>query len=366
MLSLVTKLGSHARRSTTATTTAALLGWAIGGCAHPAAVPRCAETPAPTARYVDADGNTLERYDDLWRQLARFYGATQPGAIAVHFAPGGPSRFDAAQATVTLSLGALRGRSLRPVLAHESSHLFLAALTGGASTLEGFRFVDEGVASLLEHQVAADEAVWKVQALGGTAERLRAAPFGLAELQRWSAFFGDGGERSDYGAYDVGASFVLFVRAEHGDARLVELLRAIGATRSLDAASRQALGRPLAELEAAWLAYLRRVDLGAAGPVHVLELRPANDEHGAPTDLREITVTFDADMAPSLCLSTPCQEGVCHDHARWKTPRTLAIGVDHPLLPHHAYRLALGWQSCRLKSLAGGELPLTEWRFETR
>ncbi len=353
-------------RSDRAAATSALAALATAACAPPVAAPRCPEPAVAPARYVDADGNTLERYDALWSQLSRFYGATRPSTIEVRFAPAGPSRFDLDRSAVTLSLGALAGKAVRPVLAHESSHLFLAALTGGASTLEALRFVDEGVASLVEHQVAGDEAVWKVQVLGATAARLRAAPFGFAELARWSSLFGDGGPRSDYGAYDLGASFVLYVREAHGEARTMDLLRALGATRSLDEGARHALGVPIAQLEAGWLAYVRRVELGAPGPVHVVEARPADDERGVPTDQREITVTFDADMARTLCLSTPCQDGVCHDHARWKTPRTIAIALDRPLLPRHAYRITLGWQSCRLRSLAGGELPLTEWRFETR
>jgi hypothetical protein len=71
-------------------------------------------------------------------------------------------------------------------------------------------------------------------------------------------------------------------------------------------------------------------------------------------------------MTPNICVLTPCKEGICFDHARWPTPRTLTIAIDRALLPAHAYQLSLGTSSCRLQSRTGAELPVTEWRFETR
>jgi Bacterial Ig-like domain len=140
-------------------------------------------------------------------------------------------------------------------------------------------------------------------------------------------------------------------------------LRAVAATRSLDASVKQGLGRPLPEVEAAWLAYVRRTPVNVP---KVVESSPANGSRGVPTTLTEIAVNFDVEMVPDICVLTPCKEGICFDHARWTTGRTLAIAIDRPLFPAHVYQLSLGTPSCRLQSRAGAELPVTEWRFETQ
>jgi hypothetical protein len=342
----------------------------LGGLCLSTASCRGREAPLPaveprpvTAHYVDADGSVLDEYDALWAQLSRFYQSPRPATIHVRRRPSGTSMFDVPSSTVLISAASLHGGPERPTIAHESSHLFLAEITAAASTLDAFRFIDEGLACVIEHEVGGGIDAYRDRALRRAAGRLREGPITFERVQRWSTYFGTPERGLDFGAYDVGASFVFFVRDTWGDGRLLDLLRALGVTRSLESAVERSLGRPLPEVEAAWIAYVGRVPVSVP---QVVEQIPANGSRAASTTLAEVTVTFDVEMSPSICVLTPCQEGICFDHARWTTARTLAIAIERPLLSAHAYTLSLGTPTCRMQSRAGVELPVTVWRFETQ
>ncbi len=115
-------------------------------------------------------------------------------------------------------------------------------------------------------------------------------------------------------------------------------------------------------MEGLWLA-------GAAVGAHhgptVVSRSPLDGAARVAIDTRELSVAFDTDMQPTVCVNAPCDQGVCYDHARWSTPRTLTIAVDPKLLPKHDYSIGLGARSCHLKSVGGYELPVTIWRFRT-
>ena len=335
---------------------------ACGGRAAPAPCQPCAPSVPVAAHYVDADDNSLEKYDAIWSALQRFYRSESPANIRVRYRPSGPSMFDVPSSTVVISLSSLEKSSLRATIAHESSHLFLAALTEGASTLDELRFIDEGLASVLGYEIDGQLAPYQARAVRLAAGRMKEAPITFERVARWPTFFGSGGKNLDWGAYDVGASFVFYLRDEVGDARLVDLLRSLGRTRSLEASARQVLGRSLSELESGWHAYVGKAKVDVP---KLIDQSPQTLSQAVSTTRSEISVTFDVDMAPIVCLMTPCQEGICFDHARWKTERTLVVAIERPLLPKHTYRLALGVPSCRLRSRAGDELPVTEWSFET-
>ncbi|MGZ3423200.1 MAG: Ig-like domain-containing protein [Polyangiales bacterium] len=322
----------------------------------------CPEAKPPKAHFVDSDGNTLEQYDAIWVWLSRVYGQAGPTPIRITFRGRGDSMFQVATSSMDLSLQPLDGRSPRATIAHEASHLFLAQLTKRASELEEFRFVDEGLASVLEHELDGPSTAFRKSALGGAALRLHEAKYGFARVQRWSTFFGVDRDR-DWGAYDVGASFVYFVRERYGEPALFKLLSTIGETRALGTAIARALGASMDDVEAGWLAYVEKA--GYSAPRIVAE-NPVDGDTAVPVDRSEISVTFDSDMSPTICVVTPCKEGICFDHASFRDPRTLVIKIDKPLLPAHDYHLALGVRSCRLRGTDGRELPITNWGFETK
>ncbi len=67
-------------------------------------------------------------------------------------------------------------------------------------------------------------------------------------------------------------------------------------------------------------------------------------------------------------MGTPCGDsGVCFEHARWRTPRELAVRVEPRLQPGTTYTLTLGSASRGrpLISCAGQPLPVSRWRFTT-
>ncbi|HTQ45347.1 MAG TPA: Ig-like domain-containing protein, partial [Polyangiaceae bacterium] len=185
----------------------------------------------------------------------------------------------------------------------------------------------------------------------------------LADLEQWSTYFGVP-PKADFDAYDVGSAFLFFVEGKYGQDKLKALLVDLGRTRELAASARAVLGLSADETEAAWEQYLR-----AAG-VHVPAVTlmvPADGEADVATDLREVRVTFDADMQPGICVITDCHDGLCYDHARWADPRTFVVAVVGSLLPAHDYILSLGVPGrCRLKDRHGVEAPTTPWRFRTR
>jgi hypothetical protein len=194
----------------------------------------------------------------------------------------------------------------------------------------------------------------------------------IADMQAWSQYFGDPTghpERvADYDAYVVGAAFDFFMQDTYGEGALKSLFVDLAKTHSLTVSVKTVFGRTLEEVETGWTAYLRAVDVSVLprAPA-VIEMAPANGATGVAPDLAEIHVTFDVDMTSSICMSAPCSAGICYDHARWKDSRTLAIAIDKPLLPDHAYSLSLGSPpTCVLRSSDGVKLPVARWEFRTR
>lgn len=96
------------------------------------------------------------------------------------------------------------------LVAHESSHIGLHHFTAGASTLEQFRFFDEGLANIMG-AIAADRlSAYKQQALNAGAAQHSKGNVSFAKVQKWSSYYGRPGSGTKY-AYDVGASFNFFV-----------------------------------------------------------------------------------------------------------------------------------------------------------
>jgi hypothetical protein len=85
-----------------------------------------------------------------------------------------------------------------------------------------------------------------------------------------------------------------------------------------------------------------------------------------PIETKELVATFDMPMQPKVCMNAPCHEGLCFDHAAWRTPRELVVTVTKPLRPGRWYEITLGTPTCRLTSRAGARMTPTIWRFKTR
>jgi hypothetical protein len=304
--------------------------------------------------------------------LTAYFGGAVPGTITVNYASGPGDYFDSRRNGITISMAETHGPRELGLVAHEASHLALAAFSGGVSTLEPFRFMDEGLAAIIEHTVGGTLPKYRHAALVVAARRLSTGSVSLADLQAWSRYFGDPighPERAaDYDAYEVGSAFDFFVQDTHGEGALRSLFADLARTRSLASSVRTVFGHTLDETEAAWVAYLRAVDVSVASrPPAVVEMVPANGAAGVATDLAEVRVTFDTDMTPFICVNTPCNEGICYDHAVWRDLRTLAIKIDRPLMPDHPYSLSLGSPPrCMLKSEDRVELPVVKWEFRTR
>jgi hypothetical protein len=334
------------------------------GCAARPPCPPAAPAPPPS-HYVDADDNSLERYDPVWQLLAGFFGDAMPPRIRVEYLPGGTSRFDPEHDRVQLSLSSLKRSGPRCVVAHESSHLALARLTRQASTRDPLRFIDEGLASVLQARCQGDPAAFRQRALGVAATRLAEGRVSFALVDRWSEYFGrsDQPDRLDFDAYLVGASFVLYALETLGEATVRRLLVDLGRTGDLAASVTAVLQRPPAELERGWLAWLGRVPVPAVP--RIVALSPPHLARGVRRELPVVEVTFDTDMQPDICVSTDCR-GVCYRDAYWKGPRTLAIRTVPPLPAGHRYELSLGVAGrCALRSVGGRPLPVTPWVFET-
>src|SRR5262249_41286970 len=153
--------------------------------------------------------------------------------------------------------------------------------------------------------------------------------------------FGDPAIKADFDAYLVGSAFLFFLDDAHGAGTSKRVLVDIGKTRSLARSLASVLGQSQSEVEQAWEGYLRAARREAKPPAIALMV-PDNGATGVAPDLAEVFVTFDADMAPNICLGTTCTDGLCYDHATWKDARTLAIRAAPALQPNHVYVISLG------------------------
>jgi hypothetical protein len=335
-------------------------------------------TSASVAHFYTASGEPLPAYEAAWPILSGFYGADIPPKITVLIRSEGESVFDADRGDViTVSRRSLRAPERRldafgrgppselSDVTHETAHLANALLTRKASTLEALRFLDEGLATVMEKRADGVAEAYKAYALAFSAGRLSTGSVRLAALQDWSAYFGVP-PAADFSAYDVGAAFVFFIEDGYGDAKLRLLLADLGRTQSLAASSQAILGRDISQTEAAWESYLRRVDVQVPS---IVEMVPRNGQQDVGTDTTEVRVTFDTDMEPRVCVRTDCDDGVCYRDAAWRDGRVFVVKVKPALEPNHAYSLSLGVpgpRGCRMMTKRGIEAPILTWTFRTR
>jgi hypothetical protein len=319
--------------------------------------------------YTGAVGDPV-RMEVGYRVIREYFGDKTPERIHVVAHPGDTrSRFDPATNTIHAGL-APNAPGFLGVVVHESAHLALAAATGGASTFDEFRFIDEGMATTVENEAmntSGDHRASAVAAAAGLADQGRLS---LATVKDWPSFFGRPGVDPDnalnWKAYRVGASFIAYVLEQKGKPGLMALWRAVGETRSLDAALRRSLGIGEAAAEEEWRSWVAQNRIRDAAAPNIVRLMPEDNADGVPTNLREITAEFDQPMdTDSIVIVTPCGDsGVCYSNAYWKSSATLAVRVD--LRADRDYRLQIGMPGMECANAShSARLPPTPWRFRT-
>jgi hypothetical protein len=206
----------------------------------------CQTGVSTTLHFHDATGTPLPQLERVVPRLSAFFGETLPASIEVDRRAGN-SKFDANGTTIHVSTTS--NQPELELVAHETTHLALARLTGGANLREQLRFIDEGFANVMQHEVDDTAASYRATARAAAAAR---APLALAPLEVWSTYFGHGDAHPDWIAYDVAASFVLCVRERYGEARWHDLLADLAVTGALDASLQRVLHVDRATIEQQW------------------------------------------------------------------------------------------------------------------
>jgi len=354
------------RRCVTPALLTSTIAFALGGCA-----PRPAASAAAANHYYDVLGNTLEQLEPVYAQLQGFFGTSMPARITVRYTDRDHSVFDPNTSSVGIALEHVE-RAAPPVestIAHESSHLALHSLTQGASVLERFRFVDEGVAYILAARVADESEPFRAKALAKAAAAHQEGTIDFARVQAWNSYGARQVHAENPNAYAVGASFVFFLLDEGDENQLREFLVGLGRSTDLDAALRETYGMSGQEAEARWQGYLGRIKVAPGGlesPPRLARTIPKQDELGVSLALQELVAEFDRPMdTDRVCIRTRCDDGVCYKNARWESPTRFVVAVTPALLPTHRYELSLGSEDCRLRSASLVEVPPIPWTFQT-
>ncbi|UCH98373.1 MAG: hypothetical protein JSV88_16440 [Candidatus Aminicenantes bacterium] len=329
------------------------------------------EEPKHEHHYYDLHGNSLEQYDPIWDTLSDYYGSYLPHVLTVVYIEGESSRFSPEHNQVRLSVRTAFASTGKLILAHESSHIALYHVTAGASLLEQFRFIDEGQAQIIGALATDTFETYQQQALNTAAMQYHKGNVSFEKVQQWSSYYGKPGSENPF-AYDVGASFNLFLRERYGQKALFQFFEDLGTTRDLSQTIRNLFHTSAEELENEWFQYLASVDITpneALVPPRVVEMYPPHGAEHVPVDVKEIYVRFNTDMRTTdMCINTPCKDtGICYKHAYWKTKKILAVKVQGSLKPDYPYQLSLGvpHQKCVFTSVAGVDLPMTPWHFRT-
>jgi hypothetical protein len=334
------------------------------GCSRDCAKPGSTDSGH---HYFDCQGDPLPQWDFIWSKLFAFFGTSTQETIVVDHSSGTTSRFHPQDQSIVLGSGMDR----IDVVAHESTHLCNYNLTNGVSVANGFRFLDEGFAEIMEYNVQEEGDWYKTYALMVAQQENQAGNVSFAKVQDWSSYFKNGAPNSDshtwnWRAYQVGSSFeFLIMDTKGGEDALRSFLIDIGNTKDIDTTFRNVFASTSSGLEKEWQAYLNQVQIDPSTPA-VVQMSPPDQATGVPLDTTEISVTFSVAMDKSICVNTPCGDtGVCYTDAYWKAHDVLAIKVVGGLKPGYGYRLELGSgaSGCQMKSNAGAALPLTSWQF---
>ena len=319
--------------------------------------------------YFDERGQPLPEWDGVWSKLAALFGSDTPPRITLKRFSGVGGRFHGSSRTIVVS-DAVAGNGLVQIVAHESAHLCLCQVTRGASSMEPFRFFDEGYAHIVGKTIAGENMTnHKRSTLSIASAQVEAEALGFATVQRWSSYAGTLPSEGNEYAYPVGSSFIYFVIDAFGENKLFDLFRDVGETRDLDASFQHVFGLGAAAIEQRWKDYVVKEAVPEA-PLTITEMFPANNSTDIPVDIAELHVKFSIPMMRNVYVSTPGKDsGVSYTNASWTNDdKTLVIRVEGTLLPGTTYNLALGSAQLHrhLTSAGGAPLPITPWVFTTK
>lgn len=317
-------------------------------------------------RYVDITGAPVYGHERGIEILQSYYGDAVPTRFTIESTDKARSLFQPRGNRVLISNQSQHKEYNSCAVEHESAHLALFAYTRGASLREEFRFIDEGMATLIDAEAChrLEESKRKARRMAADAMRLNRVSF--AAVQKWSVYFGIP-ERGtpNWDAYQIGVSFNLFLWERYGKERLLAFLKELGTQGELGAALQASVGKDAATIESEWLGYLGQ-PLPPSPPPKLARLQPDNQATAVSPDTKEIVMEFDQAMHPSYSLLTPCDEGVCFRDAYWKSDRILAIRVA--LRPDHEYRIKFGNEKTgqqKFISFEGIPMSYYTWTFKT-
>jgi hypothetical protein len=204
-------------------------------------------------------GDEHKDLDPLWELVYDFFKESTPSYIPITISYNNTSSFDWFDMQIFISANHAKGDKFSDTVVHESSHLALFKLTGGASNQDKFRFFDEGFAQIMGSKIYEDQVPFKQNSMRIAAEYIRDGKVSFAKIQDWKKFFGDpraGYNSLDFESYDVGASFVYFVIDHYGEEVLYTFFEDIGKTKNLSLTVESILKENLSVVEAKWLKYV--------------------------------------------------------------------------------------------------------------
>lgn len=213
-------------------------------------------THSLAGQFVSLEGERVENLEQIWEHVNNTIGSC-PDKIKyrVDTSKKTFSRFKGQPPLVVLNQKDSDDQ-LEMVLSHETSHVCLFAKTKGASNLERFRFIDEGLANIIGGQAVNARKEYRTKSLKVAKKLLNTMGISFTKVQAWTKYFGRP-PKADFDAYNVGSTFIFFIEESYGKERVEKFYLKIGEHRDLGKAVREAFGISLEELEKNWLAYIR-------------------------------------------------------------------------------------------------------------
>lgn len=209
-------------------------------------------------KFCTMEGERIGHYDLVWKELRSFYGRYMPKDIRVRYKNDEMGGYFDAERRI-LTVGPAPKSYFVP---HEASHIVLAAMTRGKSDTEGYRFIDEGWASIIGSRFTGHKDTFKNESLAIAANEMKKGNLNFETIQNWTEYFGNWqtvkreGVKRNYDAYNVGASFVYYFIDTYGEKRYRDLLIAIGKEPDLNSALMKVCKRSEVDVQKGWQDYV--------------------------------------------------------------------------------------------------------------